>query len=92
LSDLAAWLFVERSTMSRNLALLEQRGLVKTSEVSPTGRTLRVGITPAGINALAEARGAWGAAQGALRDVVGDDAVSTLDAWLEDLAVQDAAV
>jgi DNA-binding MarR family transcriptional regulator len=88
-SDLAAWLFVERSTMSRNLALLEQRGLVKTSEVSPTGRMLRVGITAAGIDALAEARGAWGAAQGALRDVVGDDAASILDAWLENLAVHD---
>jgi DNA-binding MarR family transcriptional regulator len=84
-SDLAGWLSVERSTMSRNLALLEQRGLVKTGETSPTGRSLRVGITPAGIDALAEAQGAWSTAQGALRDVVGDDAASILDAWLENL-------
>jgi DNA-binding MarR family transcriptional regulator len=90
-SELAGWLSVERSTMSRNLALLEQRGLVKTSETSPTGRSLRVGITPAGIDALAEAQGAWSAAQGALRDVVGDDAASLLDTWLENLAVHDTA-
>jgi DNA-binding MarR family transcriptional regulator len=90
-SDLAGWLSVERSTMSRNLALLEQRGLVKTSETSRTGRSLRVGITPDGIDALAEAQRAWSAAQGTLRDVMGDDAASILDTWLENLAVHDTA-
>jgi DNA-binding MarR family transcriptional regulator len=90
-SDLATWLSVERSTMSRNLALLEQRGLIKTSETSPTGRSLRVGITTAGIDALAEAEGAWSAAQRALSDAVGAEAAAILDTWLENLSVQAAA-
>ena len=90
-SDLAGWLAVERSTMSRNLALLGQRGLVKASETSPAGRSLRVEITPAGSDALAEAEGAWNAAQHAVRDVVGDDAASIMDNWLANLAVRDTA-
>ena len=90
-SDLAGWLFIERSTMSRNLALLEQRELVKTSKTSSTGRSLRVEITTAGTDALAEAEEAWGAAQQAVRDVVGDDAASIMDTWLANLAVRDIA-
>ena len=90
-SDLAGWLSIERSTMSRNLALLEKRGLVKTSETSPTGRSLRVEITAPGTDAIAEADGAWSAAQQAVRDVVGDDAASILDTWLVSLAVHDTA-
>ena len=90
-SDLAGWLCIERSTMSRNLGLLEQRGLVKTSETSPTGRSLRVEITAAGTDALAEAEGAWSAAQHAVRDIVGDDAASILDTWLANLARHDTA-
>lgn len=88
-SDLAGWLAVDRSTMSRNLTLLEQRELVKTSETSPTGRSLRVEITPAGTDALAEAEGAWSTAQQAVRDIVGDDAASILDTWLANLAARD---
>lgn len=90
-SDLAGWLAVERSTMSRNLTLLERRGLVKTSETSPTGRSLRVEITTAGTDALAGAEGAWSAAQQAVREVVGDEAVPILDTWLADLAARDIA-
>ncbi len=85
-SDLAGWLSIERSTMSRNLALLEQRGLVETSDTSPTGRSLRVEITAAGTDAFARAKEAWSAAQKAVTDAIGDEAVSTLDTWLANLA------
>ena len=43
-ADLAQWLAVERSTMSRNLAHMEKRGYVRTTATSPTGRSQRVTI------------------------------------------------
>ena len=46
--DLAKWLAVERSTMNRNLALMEKRGYVRTTETSPTGRSQRVTVTREG--------------------------------------------
>lgn len=88
-SDLAGWLCIERSTMSRNLALLEQRGLVETTERSPTGRSLRVTITDGGAATLAEAEKAWTTAQEALRDVIGNDAAATLDTWIAALTPGD---
>jgi DNA-binding MarR family transcriptional regulator len=85
-SDLAGWLSIERSTMSRNLALFEQRGLVDASDTSSTGRSLRVEITAAGTDAFARAKEAWSAAQKAVREAIGDEAASTLDTWLDNLA------
>ena len=88
-SDLAGWLFIERSTMSRNLTLMEQKGLVETTERSPTGRSLRVAITASGLTSLVEAEDAWRRAQTALRNIVGDDAAATLDTWLGGLGTVD---
>jgi DNA-binding MarR family transcriptional regulator len=85
-SDLAGWLSIERSTMSRNLALMEQRGLVETSDTSPTGRSLRVEITAAGTDVFARAKEAWSTAQKAVSAAIGDEAGSMLDTWLDNLA------
>ena len=38
-TDLADLLLIDRSTMSRNLALLESKGWVAKTETSPTGRS-----------------------------------------------------
>jgi DNA-binding MarR family transcriptional regulator len=89
-SDLAGWLSIERSTMSRNPALLEQRGLVGTTDTSPTGRSLRVEITASGTEAFARAQDAWSAAQEAVLEAGGGEAASTLDTWLDNLAQRSA--
>ena len=80
--DLAGWLAIERSTMSRNLTLMESRGLVLTTETSPTGRSQKVTISAAGTAALADAESAWTQAQDAVSRTLGPDAVPVLDAWL----------
>ena len=84
-ADLAQWLAVERSTMSRNLALMEKRGYVRTAETSPTGRSQRVVITRAGEAALGQAEQAWREVQNSIAAQLGADAVPTLDSWLESL-------
>jgi DNA-binding MarR family transcriptional regulator len=82
---LADWLGTERSTISRNLALLEAKGLVRSAEVSASGRTMAVSLTKRGSDALAGAEGAWRAAQASLTDLLGDDAPAKLDTWLDQL-------
>ncbi|HEY0934335.1 MAG TPA: MarR family winged helix-turn-helix transcriptional regulator [Trebonia sp.] len=85
-ADLAQWLAVERSTMSRNLALMEKHGYVRTTETSPTGRSQRVTITREGQIALGRAEQAWRQAQDSIIGQLGGHSVATLDSWLESLA------
>ncbi len=84
-AQLAEWLGTERSTISRNLALLEAKGLVTAAEVSASGRSMAVAITKRGSEALAGAEHAWRAAQASLLDLLGDDAPAKLDTWLDQL-------
>src|SRR5258708_7182947 len=58
-SALAARLMLERSTVSRNLALMQKRGWVSVVEVSPTGRTMSMTIADTGVAAFTSARTAW---------------------------------
>ena len=82
---LASGLAVERSTMSRNLASLERRGRVVTTERSPSGRSQRVAITQDGRSTLAEIQSTWARAQRDLLDALGADVVPQLDSWLRAL-------
>ncbi len=88
-SEIARLLIAERSTVSRNLASLQQRGLIAASETSPTGRSMSVCVTPAGRLALADARGAWSEAQQTLTDALGPGAQAVLDDWLGRLTTGD---
>ena len=83
---IADLLAVERSTMSRNLAILIERGWAASTDTSPTGRSLAVQITGAGTVKLAEAQHAWHQAQEALIAHLGPDAAATLDTWLHALS------
>ena len=79
-------LAVERSTMSRNLAVLTDRTWVRAADVSSTGRSLTVEITDTGTAKLAQARDAWTAAQTTLTASLDTTAATTLDGWLAALA------
>ncbi|MET7685287.1 MarR family winged helix-turn-helix transcriptional regulator [Streptomyces sp. NPDC005423] len=81
-SEIAGWLGLERSTISRNLDVLTQRGYVRVAATSSTGRTTRVTVTEAGHGALAAAEPAWRRAQAWISGAVDPDAVEALDRWL----------
>jgi DNA-binding MarR family transcriptional regulator len=78
-------LAVERSTISRNLSVMKQKGWLAL-ESSATGRTVSVALTDEGMAALASATAAWTEAQAYVVDHVGTEASDTLDAWLDALA------
>ena len=78
---LAARLMLERSIISRNLALMQNRGWVAVAETSATGRAMSVTITDAGVTAFTSAGTAWRRAQAAAR-MLGPVAAPALDQWL----------
>jgi DNA-binding MarR family transcriptional regulator len=79
---LAARLMLERSTLSRNLALMQKKGWVAVAETSATGRAMSVTITDAGTAAFTSADTAWRRAQADATRMLGPDAAPTLDHWL----------
>jgi DNA-binding MarR family transcriptional regulator len=79
---LAARLMLERSTMNRNLALMQDRGWVAVAETSATGRAMSVTITDAGVTAFTSAATAWRSAQADAARMLGPDAAPMLDRWL----------
>jgi DNA-binding MarR family transcriptional regulator len=84
-ADIAEWLGIERSTMSRNLAIMQDNGWVVVTETSPTGRSMAVTLSPRGKAKLVEAQQAWNQAQRAVLEVLDPSVVATLDDWLEGL-------
>jgi DNA-binding MarR family transcriptional regulator len=85
-SELAEALYAERSTISRNLAVLQQRGWVEVASTSATGRSMTIAVTAPGASALAAARTAWADTQQLVRDQLGGDAPEVIDAWLAALS------
>jgi DNA-binding MarR family transcriptional regulator len=79
---LAARLMLERSTISRNLALMQKKGWVTVAGTSATGRAMSVTITDAGIVAFTGAGSAWRRAQADAARMLGPDATPMLDRWL----------
>ena len=80
---LAATLRAERSTVSRNLALMQKKGWVTGAEISPTGRAMSVTITDTGVAAFTRASTAWRSAQTTAARILGPDAIPVLDQWLD---------
>ena len=79
---LAARLMLERSTINRNLALMQNRGWVAAAETSATGRAMSVTITAAGRAAFTSAVTAWRRAQADAARMLGPDAAPMLNQWL----------
>ena len=76
ISELADWLAMERTTLTRNLKLLEKEGLIETRTGSHH-RARASGLTPAGKAKLDEAYPLWQAVQKKYRDGLGEEQ------WLE---------
>jgi DNA-binding MarR family transcriptional regulator len=84
LHRLAKILGLERTTLTRNLATIERKGLIEVSDVD--GRTRSVIVLPAGEALLTQALFLWDQAQERLREKLGEKGWSTLRDSLGDLA------
>ena len=80
---LAGRLMLERSSVSRNLALMKRRGWITVVETSPTGRAMSATITDTGVAAFTSASTAWRGAQTRASAMLGPAAASKLDQWLD---------
>jgi DNA-binding MarR family transcriptional regulator len=86
LTGLAAVLGVDRTTLTRNLRVLEERGLVGTAEREDDARVRMVSLTPAGSEALTDALARWKAVQARVEERFGTDRLRALYAELDALA------
>ncbi len=68
--------YQERSTLTRNLALLLEEGWVE--ELPPEGRSRPIILSEAGRKLLAEAAPRWRAAQAEARKLLGDEGAAAL--------------
>lgn len=85
LSELAQRLYMERTTLTRNLRPLEQAGLVERTTLPDDARVKVIVITPEGMDKLAEARRYWRKAQKRLLEQFGPQAWRELESTLRDL-------
>lgn len=85
LTELARRLYMERTTVTRNLRPLLSAGLVSQSVSPEDARVKLVAITRAGRGRLQEARRYWQKAQARVLEVLGEDAWRDLEARLRDL-------
>jgi DNA-binding MarR family transcriptional regulator len=87
LTEIAATLDMDRTTLTRNLTPLLREGLVRSAR-GKDQRSRAVLITPAGEAAIAKALPMWRAAQSALRDQLGAKSVETLHELLDAALVE----
>jgi len=85
ISSLAEAMGLDRSTLGRNLRVLEGDGLVTLTEGADQRNRL-VRLTDAGAERLLAAEPAWAAAQQRLAERLGDEKRAVLLALLEELA------
>lgn len=88
ISALAEALGLDRSTLGRNLRVVEGRGLVRLGDGTDQ-RSRRVALTDAGAHVLARGAPLWALAQQALARRLGADKRAALMALLDDLETLD---
>ena len=89
LTSLADALELDRTTLTRNLKVLEQRGLVRTSAQEGDARMRIVSITPQGSRALSSALARWEQVQEQVEQQFGRERLRALHG---ELAALSAAV
>jgi DNA-binding MarR family transcriptional regulator len=78
IGELAAFVDAERTTMTRNVALAQKRGLVTVRRHPQDARARIVTIADGGRDALAGALASWGRVQAALTEAMGAEAANGL--------------
>ena len=84
-STLADALALDRTTLTRNLKVLEDRGLIRTSESDDDARVRMVALTLAGADVLATALDRWEEMQIVVEDRFGRERLTALYSELEAL-------
>ena len=80
IGDLAEGLGIERTTLTRNLSVLEDQGWVKIGVGATDGRSRVATATPKGRKAVSAAMPAWRRAQTAAGDAIGASGLAALHA------------
>jgi DNA-binding MarR family transcriptional regulator len=75
---LAGALSLDRTTLTRNLSVLEQRGLIRTEENHGDARVRMVSITPEGADVLASALVCWEDVQNVVEERFGSERLRAL--------------
>lgn len=88
ITSLATAMGLDRSTLGRNLRVLEGKGLVMLAG-GEDQRNRLVGLTPRGQDCLAQGLSAWEQAQQRLAQRIGPQQKATLMALLDDLETLD---
>ena len=83
LTELGQLAELERSTVGRNVRVLERMGLVDAARGKADQREALVSLTRAGHRLLQEAQPLWASVQGATAARLGTDTMSTLETMLE---------
>jgi DNA-binding MarR family transcriptional regulator len=83
-SHLAEQIVMDRTTLSRNLEVMEKQGLVNVAP-GEDRRTRKVAITEAGSKVLLEAYPLWQQAQAKIRESMGEERLQALMAALSAL-------
>ena len=83
IGELAHKMIMDATTQSRNLRLLERRGLVACEADRADGRARKLRLTPAGRAALDSAVAGWSAAQKQIEEALGASGMSALNATLD---------
>jgi len=81
-SELAAAMFTDRTTLTRNLRPLLAAGLLRLAP-GPDARSKAVLVTPVGEAAYQRARSLWKAAQARVREVAGPRPVAELEGLID---------
>jgi DNA-binding MarR family transcriptional regulator len=84
-STLADALALDRTTLTRNLKVLETRGLVRTSENDDDARVRMVSLTLEGANVLSDALQRWQQMQHVVEERFGRDRLTALYGELDAL-------
>ena len=82
-SDLAAAMDMDRTTLTRNLRPLLDQGLVELGADESDARVRRALITASGRAAFGEAQPYWRGAQAFVNRTLGEGDVAALHAWLD---------
>ncbi|WP_188311813.1 MarR family winged helix-turn-helix transcriptional regulator [Salinarimonas soli] len=78
IGELAEFIVADRTTMTRNVALIEEKGLVEVRQHEDDARVRVVTITAWGRETLAAALASWGEVQGSLTEAMGTSAADGL--------------
>lgn len=84
-TTLGAILELDRSTVGRNVKLLERRGILASGTSGDDLREATASLTQAGRTILREAEPAWSAAQARIEAALGADGTAALHRLLEGL-------